>query len=98
MKKYIANMLLFDFCRYAKLKLAVDEITASIQTAKDERRSTRPVVADDKRERDKDKCKEKDKRKDRERDYERERSEIRYYIFIFTLMLSNFSAKYCMVV
>lgn len=62
--------------RYAKLKLAVEEISASIQTAKEERRSNRPV-ADDKRERDKDKSKEKDKRKDRERDCERERSEIR---------------------
>lgn len=58
---------------YAKLKIAVEEISGDIQLAKEERRGNRTSV-DDKRERDKDKGKERDKKKD---NHERERSEIR---------------------
>lgn len=61
--------------RYAKLKLAVEEVSAEIQSTKDERRNNR-VSTDDKRDRDNRDKKERDKRKDRE--FERERSEIRY--------------------
>lgn len=75
------------FFSYAKLKLAIDEISSAVQSARDERRGVRtgglgstPTV-DDRRDRDRERSNEprRDNReqRDRVRDYGRDRSELR---------------------
>lgn len=63
---------------FAKLKLALDEITAQVQSAKEERRVGR--VTDDRRsrEQDRDRERERDREKRREKEMEKNRSGHRY--------------------
>lgn len=76
--------MFFTTHRYAKLKMAVDEIQAVVSAAKEERRGARSGglgsgVTEDRRDRDRerDRDKEKDRKRDSDRHRDKDRSEQR---------------------